>query len=89
MCETSATTKPEVVAQLVNEMRVLIQEMKTIIEAVTEKLSKDPNTKVATSQERQSMPDKKNSGVLPSKVTSVTGPLQTLPKRKTKRNAPP
>ena len=28
--------KPEVVAQLVNEMRVLIQEMKIVIEAVTE-----------------------------------------------------
>ena len=42
MCETSVTTKPEVVAQLVNEMRALIQEMKTIIEAVTEKLSKNP-----------------------------------------------
>ena len=40
MCETSATTKPEVIAQLVNEMRVLIQEMKTVIEAITEKLSK-------------------------------------------------
>ena len=39
-------------AQLVNEMRALIQEMKTVIEAVTEKLSKDPNTRVATSQER-------------------------------------
>ena len=25
MCETSASTKPEVVAQLVNEMRALIQ----------------------------------------------------------------
>ena len=50
MCETSATTKPKVVAQLVNEMRML---MKAVIEAVTEKLSKDPNTRVATSQERQ------------------------------------
>ena len=30
MCETSSTTKPEVVAQFVNEMRALIQEMKTI-----------------------------------------------------------
>ena len=51
MCETN--TKPKVVAQLINETRVLIQEMKTIIEAVTEKLSKNPNTRVATSQERQ------------------------------------
>ena len=53
ICEISTTTKPEVVAQLVNEMRVLIQKTKTIIEAVTEKLSKDPNIRVATSQERQ------------------------------------
>ena len=43
MCETSTTTKPEVVSQLVNEMRALIQEIKTVIEAVMEKLSKDPN----------------------------------------------
>ena len=49
MCETSAATKPKVIALLVNEMRALIQEMKTVIEAVTEKLSKDPNTRVATS----------------------------------------
>ena len=40
MCETSIATKLVVVAQLVNEMRALIQEMKTIIEAVAEKLSK-------------------------------------------------
>ena len=84
MCETSVTTKPESVAQLVNEMRVLIQEMKTIIEAVTEKLSKDPNTKATTSQERQAKPYRKSSRVLTSEVTSVVGPLQTPPKRKTK-----
>ena len=52
MCETSITTKPEVVAQLIIEMRALIQEMKTITEAVTEKLSKDPNTRIVTSQKR-------------------------------------
>ena len=77
MCETSATTKPEVVAQLVNEMRVLIQEMKTVIKAVAEKLSKDPNTRVVTSQERQAKPDRKSSRALTSEVTSVAGPLQT------------
>ena len=44
--KTSTTTKPEVVAQLVNEMRALIQEIKTVIGAVAEKLSKkDPNTR--------------------------------------------
>ena len=58
--------------------------MKTIIEAVTEKLSKDPNTRVATSHERQAKPDKKSSEALTSEVTSVTGSLQTPPKRKTK-----
>ena len=42
MCETSKTTQPEVVAQLVNKMRVLIQEMKTIIIAVTWKTLKRP-----------------------------------------------
>ena len=54
MLSSSATAEPEVVAQLVNEMRALIQEIKTVIEAVTEKLFKDPNTRVATSQDRQS-----------------------------------
>ena len=38
MCETSSTIKREVVPQLVNKMRVLIQMMKTVIETVTEKL---------------------------------------------------
>ena len=61
ICETSTTTKPEVVAQLVNKMRVLTQEIKTVIEAHTKKLSKDPNTRVATSQERQAKPDRKSS----------------------------
>ena len=58
-----------------------------VIEAVTEKLSKDPNTRVATSQKRQAKPDRKNSGALTSEVTSVAGSLQTPPKRKTKGNA--
>ena len=89
MCETRATTKPKVIAQLVNEMKALIQEVKTIIEAVTEKLSKDPNTKVATSQERQAKPDRKSSRALTSKVTSIAGLLQTPPKRKTKGGPPP
>ena len=87
MCETSATTKHEVVAQLVNKIRPLIQVMKTIIEAVIEKHSKDPNTRVATSQEKQANPDRKSTGALTSEVTYVTGSLQTPPKRKTK--APP
>ena len=55
--QTSATVKPKVVAQLVNKTRALIQEMKTVIEAVSEKLSKDP---VATSPERQA--NRKSSG---------------------------
>ena len=82
MCETSTTTKPKVVAQLVNEMRALIQEMITII-AVTEKLSKGPNTSCNKPRETG-----KNSGALTSEVTSVTGPLQTPSKRKTKETPP-
>ena len=36
--------KPEVIAQLINEIRMLIQEMKTIIRTVTEnKQEKNPN----------------------------------------------
>ena len=69
-------------------MRPLILEMKTVIEAVTEKLSKDANVRVATSQERQAKPVRKSSGALTSEVTSVTGPLQTPSKRKTKGGAP-
>ena len=84
MCETSATTKSEVVAQHINEMRALILEIKTVIEAVMEKLSKDPNTRVVISQKRQAKPDRKSSEALTSKVTSVTEPLQTPLKRKTK-----
>ena len=83
MCEISTTTKPEVVAYFVNKMRALIQQMKTVIEAFTEKLSKDPNTRIATSQERQAKPDRKSSEALTSEVISVVGPLQTPPKRKT------
>ena len=79
MCETCATIKPEVVAQLVNEMRAQIQEMKTIIESVTEKLSKDPNTRVATSQERRAKPNRKSSWTLSSKVISITEPLKIPP----------
>ena len=48
------------------------------------KLSKNPNTRVATSQERQAKPYRKSSGALTSEVTSVTGPLQAYPKGKLK-----
>ena len=81
MCKTSAVTEPKVVAHLVNKMRALIQEMKTVIEAVPEKLSKDPNTRVASSQERQAKPARQSSVVLTSEVTSVAGQLQNSPKR--------
>ena len=40
MCEMETTTKPEVVAQLVNEMKKLIQEIKTIIRVVTSQKKK-------------------------------------------------
>ena len=48
--------KPEVITQLINEMRILIQEMKTIIRTVTEnkQLSKENrSTKDSTNHERQ------------------------------------
>ena len=48
--------KPEVITQLINEMRMLIQEMKTIIRTVTEnkRLSKEnSNTKDSTNHERE------------------------------------
>ena len=38
--------------------------LETIIETINEKLSKDPNTRVAISQDRQAKPDRKNSGAL-------------------------
>ena len=53
--------------------------MKTIRETVTEKLSRDPNIRVATSQERQVKPDRKSLGTLTLEVTSVTGKLQWIP----------
>ena len=55
-CETETTTKPEEVAQLVNEMKALIQETKTIIRAVTENkppAKKDTNIEIATKRNKQ------------------------------------
>ena len=72
MCVKPA--QPQNPGWFVNKMRALIQKMKTVIEAVTEKLSTDPNTRVA----------------LTSKVTSATkdptpkktkGTPSTLPER--------
>ena len=50
------TIKPGVVVQLVNEMKALIQEMKTIIRAVTENkppAKKDTNIEIATKKNKQ------------------------------------
>ena len=89
MCETSTTTKPEVDAQLVNEMKALIQEIKMVIGAVTEKLSKDPNNRVATSQERQAMPNRKSPGALTSNVWLLSlGYHRPHPKRKLQGTTP-
>ena len=55
MCETETTTKPEVVAQLVNKMKALIQEIKTIIRAVTKNkppAKKDTNIEIATNKQK-------------------------------------
>lgn len=79
-------TKPEVVTQLMNEMRTLIQEMKTIIKTITEnkQLSKEnSNTKTSTNQETQAKPNKENPKVLSSEVASTTRPSQTSPNRET------
>ena len=89
MCETETTTKPEVVAQLINEMMALIQEIKTI-RAVTEKLpaKKDTNIKIATNQEKQTK-NKENPKAPITGVDSITRPPQTSPKRDTTKNSPP
>ena len=53
--ETETTTKPEIVTQLVNEMKALIQEIKTI-RTVTENkplAKKDTNIEIATNKEKQ------------------------------------
>ena len=73
------TKKAEVFAQLVNKMRALIQKMKTVIGAVTEKLSQNPNIRVETNYKRQA--DRKSPGALTSEVASVNRPPQTSPKR--------
>ena len=86
--KTNKATKHLVVAQLVNKMRALIQQMKTVREPVTENLSKDSNTRVATTQKRQTKPDRKSSEALTSEGIFVAGPLQTPPKRKAKGTPP-
>ena len=81
MCETGITTKSEIVAQLLNEMKTLIQEIKTIIRAVTENKTtsqKDTNIEIATNKE--------NPKALITEVDSVTRPPQTSPKRDSTKN---
>ena len=85
MCETETTIKPEVVVQLVNEIKALIQEMKTIIRTVTENkplAKKDTNIKIAINKEKQTK-NKENP------KAPITRPLQTSPKRDTTKNSPP
>ncbi len=91
MCEIGTTTKPEVVAQLVNKMKALIQEIKTIIRAVTENkppAKKDTNIEIATNKEKQTK-NKENPKVPITEVDSITRPPQTSPKRDTTKNSLP
>ena len=90
-CETETTTKPEVVAQLVNEMKALIQEIKTIIRAITENkppAKKDTNIEIATKKEKQTK-NKENPKAPITEVDSISRPPQTSPKRDTTKNSPP
>ena len=69
--------------------KAVMYETSAITKQLLEKLSKDPNTRVATSQKRQAKPNRKSSKALTSEVTSVVGPLQIPPKRKTKGETTP
>ena len=63
-------------------MRILIQEMKTIIRTVTEnkQLSKEnSNTKNSPNQETQTKPNKENPRALSFEVASITKLPQTSP----------
>ena len=74
--------KPEVITQLINVMRMLIQEMKTIIRTVTEnkQFSKEnSNTKDTTNHERQTKSNKENRKALSFEVASITRSPQTSP----------
>ena len=69
------TTKPEVITQLINEMRILIQEMKTI-RTVTENeqhSKENSNTKDSPNQETQ----RKNPIALFFEVAFIARPPQT------------
>ena len=71
--------KPEVITQLINEMKILIQEMKTI-RTVTEnkQLSKkNSNTKDSPNQETQTKSNKENLNALSFEVASIASPPQT------------
>ena len=83
--------KPEVITQLINEMRMLIQEMKTIIRIVTEnkQFSKEnTNIKDSTNHERQRKSNKENPKTLSFEVVSIARPSQTSPYEETLKTPP-
>ena len=85
MCEMETTAKPEVVAQLVNKMKALIQEITTIIRTVTENkppAKKDTNIKISTNKEKQAK-NKENPKAPLTEEDSITRPPQASPKRET------
>ena len=91
MCETETTTKPEVVAQLVKEMKALIQEINAVIRAVTKNkppAKKDTNVEITTNKEKQTK-NKENPKAPITEVDSITRPPQTSPKRDTTKHSPP
>ena len=70
--------------QLVNEMRELIQEMKSHKSSYWKTLQRSIHQSCHKPRKTG-----KAQGPLTSEVTSVAGPLQTPPKRKTKEGIPP
>ena len=72
----NGNTKPEIVAQPVNEMKAPIQEIRTIIRAVTENkppAKKDTNIEITTNKEKQTK-NKENPNAPITEVDSITRP---------------
>ena len=64
-CETNTTTKPEVAAQLINEIRALIQEMKTIIRTVKDRSRYNSRTKTTPNKNRFEAMETKETKEIP------------------------
>ena len=81
--------KPEVITQLINKMRMLIQEIKTIIKTVTEnkQLSKEnTNTKDSINHERQTKSNKRNPKAFSFEVACIVRSPHTSPYEETIKN---